>query len=189
MSVQKQPASDDSATASSRTMFAAMCGITMIAGLVIVGLGHEGFFEDAAANLLLILDFPPGYALAILALPTIRSQRSVVVTSSSAPEYWNDLSDLGARIVIHGDYSTAVLAESLRHAAMGARYHLTPTLTSVLTPIQRRVLHLLTNGASCPGDRVGLRKAQPSSTMWVYRTHHRRTVCPRTRSSSACFAW
>jgi hypothetical protein len=30
---------------------------------------------------------------------------------------------------------------------------------------------LITNGASCSGGSVDLRKAKPSSTMWVYRTH------------------
>jgi DNA-binding CsgD family transcriptional regulator len=184
MSVQTQPASEDATTANSRTMFTAMCGIALIAGLVVAGLGHEEFFEDAAANLLLILDFPPGYALAILALPTMRSHHSVVVTSSSAPEYWNDLSDMGAQIVIAGDYSAAVLAEALRHAAMGARYQLTPTLTTALTPIQRRALHLLAYGFSNQQIAEQTNMKEQSVKNLLTETYHKLGIADRNAAQN-----
>src|SRR5438128_7423780 len=39
-------------------------------------------------------------------------------------------------------------------------------------------LALSTNGASGSGSRASLRKAQPSSRMWVYSTHHKEDGMP-----------
>ena len=184
MSVQTQSASDDVSTANSRTMFAVMCGIALVAGLVVAGLRSEAFFEDAAANLLLILDFPPGCALAILTLPTLRARPSVVVTSSSAPEYWNDLSDIGARIVIAGDYSTAVLVEAMHHAAIGACYQLTPTQATLLTPIQRRVLHLLAYGFSNQQIAKQTNMKEQSIKNLLTETYHKLGITDRNAAQN-----
>ncbi len=184
MSVQTELVSDDVSTATLRTMFAVMCGITLVAALVVAGLGAEEFFEDAAANLLLILDFPPGYALAMLTLPTLNSRPIVVVTSSTAPEYWNDLADLGAKIVINGDYSTAVLAEALRHAAIGARYQLTPMQTTLLTPIQRRALHLVAYGFSNQQIAERINMKEQSVKNLLSETYHKLGIADRNAAQN-----
>src|SRR5919202_1199817 len=46
------------------------------------------------------------------------------------------------------------------------------------SPPLARMRRLVTNGASRSGSSVNLRKAKPSSTMWVYRTHQKEDGMP-----------
>jgi DNA-binding NarL/FixJ family response regulator len=127
---------------------AVVCGITFMTSLIIASLEQQGFCEDSAATLLLILDVPSGFAVSALADITTVMHQIVVMTGNLAPEYWDQLTELGAEIVIAGDLSRDGLNYALRHAAMGARYRLTPDTPTLLTTTQRRALHLLACGHS-----------------------------------------
>ena len=110
----------------------------------------------------MLIDAPLGVAMAMLAGSAIRARHIVVSTANRYPEYWHNLSDMGAQIVIADEQAPYPLEDILRHAGMGARYRVTPDDSTRLTPAQRRALHLLACGLSNQQIAARLRMREQS---------------------------
>ena len=125
-----------------------MCKAPSVACPASRSLEHQGFHLDAAAMTVVVLDSPRGFALHALATLKEAPRRLIVATGSPCAEYWEDLWDLNPWILLVGRYPTLDLADAIRRAVRGERYRLTPPVTTLLTPTERRVLRMLACGQS-----------------------------------------
>jgi len=139
--------------------FAVSCGDSSLERAAIANLDAYGLQLDHAAVAALVLDSPRGFAVAEIERLTALGRRVIAMTWSPCAEYWADLGDLGARIIVVGRQPDHVLSAVITHAAYGARYQITPEISTPLSPTERRVLHLLARGCSNQqiADRTSLR--------------------------------
>src|SRR6266545_1539515 len=127
---------------------AVLCGIPLLAQMLAASLEQNGLCVDLKAAVVLLIDAPLGFAMAMLGDYAIRTRHTVVTTANRCPEYWHNLSDMGAQIVIADENANYPLEDVLHHAALGARYRVTPHDATALTATERQALHLLACGCS-----------------------------------------
>jgi DNA-binding CsgD family transcriptional regulator len=128
--------------------FSVFCGSSSLEGTTIAKLTEYGIAFDPDAVIALVLDAPRGFAVAEIERLLSIGRRVIAMTWSPCPEYWADLGDLGAQIVVVGQQPDAVLGTAVTYAAYGARYQIAPEIPTPLTSTERQVLHLLARGYS-----------------------------------------
>jgi DNA-binding NarL/FixJ family response regulator len=106
-------------------------------------LRERGLVVDDAAELVVLLDMPRGFALATLeGSPPPR--RYLVVTDSPCAEYWEDLWELQPAGLLACAHLR--LIDALHEVARGEGPRITPGPPTTLTPGQRRIFRLLARG-------------------------------------------
>ena len=149
MATSRQSAANDALRLTCHPLtVAVLCGIPLLAQMLAASLEQSGLCVDLSATIVLLLDAPLGFAMAMLAGSALRTRHIVVTTANRCPEYWHNLSDMGAQIVIADEHAPYPLEDILRHAGMGVCYRVTTEDSTLLTPAQRRALHLLACGLS-----------------------------------------
>ncbi len=119
-------------------------GITLQSGnLLLAQALQRALSVDRAAlqgSVTVILDAPWGAAGPIL---EDLDGYSVVITDNPCGEYWYDLGDMGATVLIAGDPAATDLAlveNAILHASRGERRRITPDYQTPLTPAERQTL-------------------------------------------------
>jgi len=125
---------------------AIVCGLPTVIASAAAFLHQQGFEVDPTAPLCIMLDIPRGFALYSLESSQRVEHQIIVVTWSFCPEYNEDLWDMGVGGLIIGDGMTLEIAAAIARVRHGARYRMTPGMTTRLTQLERRVLRLLARG-------------------------------------------
>lgn len=102
----------------------------------------RGALQD---DVTVVLDAPWGAAAHILDELTLEDPGgySVVITDNPCGEYWYDLYDLGATVLIAGAPTVidlALVEDAISHATKGRRRRITPDYQTPLTPAERETL-------------------------------------------------
>jgi len=163
---------------------AVLCGIPLLAQLLGATLEQSGICLDLNAAIVLLIDAPLGFAMAMLAESAIRARHTVVSTANRCPEYWLNLSDMGAQIVLTDEAANYPLEDVLGHAGMGARYMVTPHEATPLTPTQRRALHLLACGYSNQEIAERTTMKEQSVKNMLTEIYHRLGVADRSAAQN-----
>lgn len=161
------------------THVSVMCGCAAIAGLLATQLEACGFVVVPATALGLILDMPTGFAFATLLAATVPARPTVVVTGNTCPEYWDNLVEAGAQILIADGDADYPIAQALMHAIAGARYRATAERATVLTPTERRVLHMLACGCASQQIAEQLRLGRQTVRNMLTAIYHKLGVADR----------
>jgi DNA-binding NarL/FixJ family response regulator len=161
-----------------------LCGIPLLAHMLAASLEQNGLSVDLNAAVVLLIDAPLGFAIAMLGDYAIRARHTIVTTANRCPEYWHNLSDMGAQIVLADENTSYPLEEVLRHAALGARYCVTPHDATVLTATERQVLHLLACGCSSQQIAKKLSKSDQSIRNMLTPIYRKLGVADRSEAQN-----
>ena len=121
------------------------CGIPNLVDQIVQDLGRTGLHDIPEIALNIIVDAPSGFAMNLLEGYTSSSlETTIVITWSQCPEYWEDLWDHRPLGLIVAEYN--LLSTCLQAAVNKKRFRIPTTTTTSLTPTERRIFRLLSQG-------------------------------------------
>lgn len=126
--------------------FSVRCGRSSVEQMIRADLEAQGFQSDPHASILLLIDAPVGFVLRHLEDDIHANRTTIVVTPNPTPDYWLTLLEFKPNVLIVGDALNQEVEQAIIRAARGEPYALTPPTTPRLTPIERKVLHLIARG-------------------------------------------
>ena len=132
--------------ASGRYTFSLRCGLPALEVPLIWKLEADGLQHDPNASLLLLFDFPIGFAFQQLTRRDFGQAQTIVVTHNACPDYWEDLWDLQPAGLVVTDHMGGGLLEVLEQIALGGRHRRMPAVRSSLTLSERALLHRVACG-------------------------------------------
>lgn len=163
-------------------VFSISCGDPLIMDGYVAALAQQGFYREADGALALIIDIPRGIALRQMEMLRNTAQQVVVVTWSTCPEYGEDLWDAGPNILIVGGGLASEVGQALRDAQRGLRYRRILDNSSILQPIERRILRLLAQGHSNQNIAKQLYISVQTVKNSLTNIHHKLEVTDRSQA-------
>lgn len=126
--------------------FNILCRVPVLERMITNSLESSGFRQDPEATTLLLVDAPQGFALRQLEQPDRTGLCVIVTTSSTTPEYLEDIWDLQPAILLVGDHLHGEVENAIQRARNGERYRIVPDIPTVLTPCERVALRYVARG-------------------------------------------
>ncbi|MEM8531852.1 MAG: helix-turn-helix transcriptional regulator [Chloroflexota bacterium] len=121
------------------------CGIPNLVDQIVQDLSRTGLPNMAEFALNIIVDAPSGFAMTLLESGTPPSlETTIIITWSQCPEYWEDLWDHRPLGLIVSEYN--LLSTCLQSVVHKQRFRIPTTTTTSLTPTERRIFRLLSQG-------------------------------------------
>jgi DNA-binding CsgD family transcriptional regulator len=126
--------------------FAMLSGIEPAALSIADFLEMQGLCYDPTAEITLLLDIPRGFALHCLERTQLSLDSLIVVTWNDCPEYVEDLWEMQPAVLLVASELGEAIPQALMRVAQGERYRTSTSRTTMLTPVERRILRLLARG-------------------------------------------
>ena len=161
------------------------CGIPNLVDQIVQDFGRTDLQDMAEVALNIIVDAPSGFAMTLLehhAPPALET--TIVLTWSQCPEYWEDLWDQQPLGLIVAEYG--LLSTCLQAAAHKKRFRIPATTTS-LTPMERRIFRLLSQG--CTNSQIAAALSMQCQTIKNTLTTIYKKLDLHDRSDALLYYW